>query len=241
MKLTAKAEILKEFIGIADGIMVTELRIHIEESEVRYLVVDTANVALASAVLPIDSFTEHTFEPCIICIDVTKFKNVFGYGGKEISITRESLESNMIILESGGYRSTQTLLHDGTVKKDPNMPALELPGIVELPEKEFSNIIKVLTTESDKIRMIIGDNKFKIKTENEGPDNNERELLEDEVLHIGGVGNSMFSKDYLIGMTRQLSGDIKVNLGIDHPFIIDFKFAGGHGVGKYLLAPRIES
>jgi proliferating cell nuclear antigen len=241
MKLTAKTEIIKEFIGIADGISALELRLHIEEDAVRFLCVDTANVALASAVLPIDAFTEHTFEPCIMCIDVTKFKACFGYGGKEISITRDTLESNMIVVESGGYRSTQTLLHDATVRKDPNMPALELPGIVELSEKEFSNIIKVISAESDKLRFIIADNKFKIKTENEGPDNTEKELLEDEVLHIGGDGNSMFSKDYLVGMIRQLSGDINVHLGFDHPIVIDFKFAGGHGNAKYLLAPRIEA
>jgi hypothetical protein len=77
MKLTAKTETFKEFIGIADGIQISELRVHVDEDKVWYNVVDTANVALAVVELPIGCFTEHSFQPCQMCIDLVKFKNVF--------------------------------------------------------------------------------------------------------------------------------------------------------------------
>ncbi len=240
MKLTAKTEIIKEFIGIADGISALELRIHIEENKIWYRVVDTANVAMAAVELPSDMFNEFSFEPSTFCLDLTKFKAVFGFGGKEISITRETLESNSITVEAGGYKSIQTLLHDGTVKKDPNMPALELPGRVELVGKEFASVINNISKVSDKIRFVVADNKFTIKTENEGQDNTEKELMSDELLHIGGNGNSMFSSDYLIGMSRNLIGDIGINIGVDYPVTVEFEIGNG-GTAKYLLAPRVEN
>lgn len=241
MKLTAKTEIIKEFIGIADGINVEELRVHVETDKIWYRTVDTANVALALVEIPRESFTEFDVEPSTFCLDLEKLKVVFGFGGKEISITRETIESNSIIVESGGYRSVQTLLHDDTVKKDPNMPGFELPGKVEMNGKELASIITNISRISDKIRFIVADNRFAIKTESEGQDNTEKVMGADELLHIGGEGNSMFSADYLIGMSRNFSGgDIGISIGVDHPIIMEFGVSGGRGNGKYLLAPRIE-
>jgi len=242
MKLTAKTETFKEFIGIADGINALELRIHIEDDKVWYRVVDTGNVAMASVELPIDAFNEHTFTPQVFCIDVVKFKNVFGYGGKEIIINRESEESNVIVVESGGYKSSQTLLHETTVRKDPNMPALELPGVVEISGKELATAIKNISIEADKIKMIVADGVFTLESVNEGQDKTVKPFLSDELLHIEGEGNSLFSTDYLLSMSRNWSGsDVKVRLGIDHPVIVESRIAGGHGSSVFLLAPRIES
>ena len=240
MKLTAKTEIIKEFIGIADGINVEELRVHVEEDKIWYRTVDTANVALAVVEIPKDAFTEFEVEPSSFCLDLEKFKVIFGFGGKEISIIRETAESNSIVVESGGYRSVQTLLHDGTVKKDPNMPGFELPGKVDMVGKDLASIITNISKISDKIRFIVADGKFIVKTENDGQDNTEKVMLGDELLHIGGDGNSMFSSDYLIGMARSMGGDITLNIGVDHPMVLEFGIAGGHGTAKYLLAPRIE-
>jgi len=44
----------------------------------------------------------------------------------------------------------------------------------------------------------------------------------------------------MLDMNRQMTGDIKILLGVDFPYIIEFDFAGGNGKAKYLLAPRIE-
>ncbi|MDD2281262.1 MAG: hypothetical protein PHS80_00015 [Methanothrix sp.] len=240
MKLTAKTEIIKEFIGIADGINVEELRVHVEEDKIWYLTVDTANVALALVEIPKDAFTEFDVIPSTFCLDMDKFKVIFGFGGKEISIIRDTVESNSIVVESGGYRSVQTLLHDGTVKKDPNMPGFELPGKVEMVGKDLASIITNISKISDKIRFVVADGKFTVKSEAEGQDNTEKVMHGDELLHIGGDGNSMFSADYLIGMSRNFSGDIGISIGVDHPIILEFGVSGGRGTGKYLLAPRIE-
>jgi len=240
MKLVGKTETFKEFVGIADGINALELRIHIEEDKIWYRVVDTGNVAMAAVEIPIAAFNECSFTPQIFCMDVVKFKNVFGYGGKEISITRESEEANSITVESGGYKSVQTLLHDSTVKKDPNMPELNLDGIVEMPGKELSAAIKNISVESDKIRFIVKDHVFTLKSENDGQDNVERPFLSDELLNIVGFGNSLFSTDYLISMARNWGGNVKMMIGTDFPIIVESTIAGGHGSSTFLLAPRIE-
>lgn len=240
MKLTAKTELIKEIVDIADGIGALELRLHIDADKLWYRVVDSGNVAMASVEIPAECFSEYSFEPSQICVDLKKLKNVFGFGGKEIVINRESLQSNAIVVECGGYKSTQTLLHDSTVRKDPNMPALELPGKVDMIGKEFAAIIKNISTESDKIRMVIADNVFGIETVNEGQDNVVKPLSADELINISGVANSLFSADYLIGMARNWGVDISIELGNDFPIIVSFSIAGGHGTAKYLLAPRIE-
>jgi proliferating cell nuclear antigen len=240
MKLTAKSETWKEFIGIADGIAALEARIHVDEDKVWYRMVDTGNVAMAIAELPIDAFSEHTFEPCSFCIDLVKFRTAFQFGGKEISLEMKSPEDTVLIVESGGYVHSQTLLHDSTVKKDPNFPALELPGIVEISGKAYADAIKVGSLISDKIWLKIVNGVFMVSAMGDSPSDKIEKPFED-VISVSGEASSLFSKDYLVGMNRQLTGDIKINIGIDFPFIIEFDFAGGHGKGKYLLAPRVES
>lgn len=240
MKLTAKTETWKEFIGIADGISAAEARIHVDSDKVWYRMVDTGNVAMAIAELPIDAFSEHTFEPCSFCIDLVKFKTAFQFGGKEITIDMASSEASSIVVESGGYTHSQTLLHDATVKKDPNFPALELPGIVELNGKDYGAAIKVGSTISEKVWLKITGGKFMISAMGDTPADKIEKVF-DDAISCSGESASMFSADYLMGMNRQLNGDIKIHLGVDHPFIIDFDFAGGHGKGKYLLAPRVEN
>jgi len=241
MKLTAKTELIKEIVDIAEGIGALELRLHIETDKLWYRVVDSGNVAMASVEIPSDAFSEYSFEPSQICVDIKKLKNALGFGGKEISITRQSLESNAIIVECAGYKSTQTLLHDATVRKDPQMPALELPGSIDIIGKEFATIIKNISTESDKIRMVISNGVFSVESVNEGQDNVVKPLSTDELIGVSGEGNSLFSSDYLISMSRNLGGDVNIGLGNDFPIIISFYVAGGHGKGKYLLAPRVEA
>jgi proliferating cell nuclear antigen len=133
------------------------------------------------------------------------------------------------------------LLSDNTVKKDPNAPALNLPGKVQMSGKEFGSAIKNISLASDKIRFIVGNGIFTVESVGEGQDKTVKPYSSDELLHIGGDGNSMFSTDYLNGMARSMIGDIVINLGVDHPMIMEFEIAGGHGTGKYLLAPRIEN
>lgn len=240
MKLTAKTETWKEFIGIADGISAAEARIHVDSDKVWYRMVDTGNVAMAIAELPIDSFSEHSFTPCSFCIDLVKFKTAFQFGGKDISLEMKGPEDSSIVVESGGYTHSQTLLHDATVKKDPNFPSLELHGIVEISGKDYGTAIKVGSTISEKIWLRIENGKFIISAIGDSPADKIEKVFED-TISVSGEAASMFSADYLMGMNRQLNGDIKMFLGVDHPFIIDFDFAGGHGKGKYLLAPRVEN
>jgi len=241
MKLTAKADTIKEFISIADGINALEVRVHVEEDKVWFRVVDAGNVAMVAAELPRDSFDEFTFEPGSFCIDMVKFKAVFGFGGKDIIITRESAESNAITIESGGYKAVQTLLHDGTVKKDPNMPELSLDGKVEMNGKEFSTALKNINAGGfDKLRLVVSSDTFTIASAGEGQEKVEKPYSSDDILHVSGEGNSLFSFDYLLGMARNWGGDIKVSVGVDMPVIVESSIAGGHGSAKFLLAPRLE-
>jgi len=239
MKLTAKTETWKEFVGVVDGIAALEARIHVDEDKVWYRTVDTANVAMAIAELPIESFSEHEVEPCSFCIDVAKFRTVFQFGGKDITVEMDTPTAPVIKIISGGYTYQQPLLHDATVKKDPNFPVLDLPGSVEMSGKEYGNAVKVSAIVSDKITLKIADGKFYLYAVGD-TESEKLEKVIDDVYSVSGDAKSLFSKDYMIEMNRQLQGDIKIHLGNDFPFIIEFAFAGGHGTAKYLLAPRIE-
>lgn len=242
MILSTSTKILKEFLGFADGIGLHELRIHIEENKIWYKSIDGGNVAMVFAEMPNTLFNEFSFEPGIMCIDVTKFETVFGFGGDTIRIIRENNDSNVITIETNGYQSVQTLLNCGTLKAEPKSPEFDLPGIVEMAGKEFVSTLKNLKlTGNDKIRFVIKDGIFTLATAGDGQDKTERKFHSDEVLSLEGEGNSLYSFDYLIDMTRNWGGNVKINIGYDFPIIIDSQFAEGLGIAKFLLAPRIEN
>jgi proliferating cell nuclear antigen len=235
MKLTIATSVLKEFFSIVET-LATELRLHIDSDKIWYRTTDTANVAMAYSELASEAFTVYNIgEPLSICIDLAKFKNVFQMKGAEITI--ESVNESQIIIYCGGYDYKLALLNDATVKKDPGMPQLELPGEITINGGIIGDIIKIVGISSDKPRFILDASGFRISSKD--IDEVGRTIAPGEAISMSGNGNSMYSIDYLKEAARAWgNSEITIQIGNDFPIIVSYQITRGKSM--FLLAPRIQ-
>lgn len=235
MKLTIATSVLKEFFSIVET-LTTELRLHIDSDKIWYRTTDTANVAMAYSELSSEAFTVYDIgEPSSMCIDLTKFRNVFQMKGAEITI--ESVNEAQIIIYCGGYDYKLALLNDATVKKDPGMPSLELPGEITINGGIIGDILKIVGISSDKPRLVLESSGFRIYAKD--IDEVGRTIAPDEAIKMSGTGNSMFSIDYLKEAARAWgNSEITIQIGNDFPIIVSYQITRGKSM--FLLAPRIE-
>ncbi|WP_298668308.1 DNA polymerase sliding clamp [uncultured Methanofollis sp.] len=245
LKATIDADTFRESID-ALAALVTECRLHIDGNGVRTCAVDTANVAMVSLDLGKDAFETYEATPDELGIDIAKMKNILGMMGKGDILSLNLPEgSRRLELAFGSYQYSVTLLDINTIRKDPNPPAIELPGKVELAGSALSTAIKAADVISDKIALGIDPKAEMFYMIAEGDtDHIKLELGRDQLISLQSVeARSLFSLDYLKDMGKAIgrAEKVVVALGIDHPVKFVFDLAGGKGHVEYLLAPRIEA
>ena len=245
LKATIDADIFRESID-AIAALVTECRLHTAEDHIRTRAVDTANVAMISLDLQSTAFNSFSATAGEVGLDITKMKNILGMVGKSDTLALNLLdEDRKLELNFGGYRYSITLLDVNTIRKDPNPPAIDLPGKAVIRGDALNNAIKAAAVISDKIALGIDPEAMTFYMEAEGDtDHIKLALGEDELIALSPVqARSLFSLDYLKDMGRVMAraGEVEVYLGIDHPVRFTFDIADGNGRVEYLLAPRIEA
>ena len=245
LKATIDADIFRESID-AIAALVTECRLHTAEDHIRTRAVDTANVAMISLDLQSTAFNSFSATAGEAGLDITKMKNIIGMMGKGDALALNLIdEDRKLELNFGGYRYSITLLDVNTIRKDPNPPAIDLPGKAVLRGDALNNAIKAASVISDKIALGIDPEAMTFYMEAEGDtDHIKLALGEDELIALNPVqARSLFSLDYLKDMGRVMARaeEVEVHLGIDHPVRFTFDIADGNGRVEYLLAPRIEA
>lgn len=142
-----------------------------------------------------------------------------------------------------GLSYTMSLLDPSSIRKEPKVPALDLPGRIVIRGEDLKRAVKAAEKVSDYMSMgIMGDTFF---MEADGDTDNVRlEMTKDQLIEIKpGDAKSLFSLDYLSDMSKILgkASEITIDIGKDYPLKIRFKIAEGHGDVSYMLAPRVES
>ena len=245
LKATIDADILKESID-AISALVTECRLHTDENGLSTRAVDTANVAMVSLDLQSTAFNSFSATDGELGLDIAKMKNILGMMGKDDVLELNLLdEERKLEMNFRGYRYSITLLDVNTIRKDPNPPAIDLPGKAVLSGDALNNAIKAASVISDKIALGIDPDAMTFYMEAEGDtDHIKLALGEDELVALSPVeARSLFSIDYLKDMGRVMAraDEVEVHLSIDHPVKFAFDIADGKGHVEYLLAPRIEA
>ncbi len=245
LRATIDADVFKEAVD-AIAALVSECRLHVSPEGMRTRAVDTANVAMVSLELTPAAF--ETFEAAErpLGIDVTKLKNILGtIKGDDRLLLTVPADSQVLNLAFQSYRYSLTMLDPNTIRKDPNAPALELPGQVVLDGTTLANAIKAAGVVSDKIALGIDPEARVFYMEAEGDTENIRlELGSADLLSLTETkARSLFSIDYLKDMSKTMgrSERVEIGIGVDHPVRFSFEIANGAGRVVYLLAPRIEA
>ena len=247
LQAAIKADVFKDTIDAVSA-LVNECRLHITAEGIRTVTVDTSNVAMVSLELAAPAFENYVFtgETAEIGLDIEKIRSMLGVIGKEDIVTLDVDDAGKKMkLSFGGYEYSLTLLDTKTIRKDPNMPNLNLPADFAIPGSTFYDAIKASAMVSDKIALSVS-SETKVFTLNAEGDSDKikRELSGDDVTYtVCDNARSLFSLDYLKDMGRVISraDKVQIRLGTDHPVQFVFNYAAGNGKISYLLAPRIEA
>ena len=245
LKAAIDTDTFRETIDVIAA-LVTECRMHIGEDGLKTRAVDTANVAMISLDLSKEAFSSFAATECDLGIDIAKMKNIIGMMGKGDELTLELPEGgNKMEMVFSGYQYSVTLLDVNTIRKDPQMPNIELPAKIRISGAAINDGIKAASVISDKIALGVDTATGTFYMEAEGDSDHIRlERGSDILISLEPSDvRSLFSLDYLrdIGKVMARADVVEVQIGNDHPVRVSFDFAGGHGHVDFLLAPRIEA
>ncbi|HOX36266.1 MAG TPA: DNA polymerase sliding clamp [Methanoregulaceae archaeon] len=235
----------KKLLAFVDAVaaLAPECRVWLKEGGLETRAVDTANVAMVSAKLPKESFTEYKAAGeglKVMGLDLIKTKTALNILDKAGQVTL--IESgNRLQMSDGKYNYGNALLDVNTIRKDPNPPNIALPAVLEVPAGELHEVIRAMSLINDKVTISAKGGTLKFETEGD-TDHLKKEIEGRAVKDTSEWFTSLFSLDYLKDLAKVLksaSGDITVSVGTDHP--IRFACTVEGIAVEYLLAPRIDA
>jgi len=281
-----KHRIYPWFNAVAD--LVEEARINITDQGMYIKCVDPANVAMLIANISTDQFesfktTADAENPLTLGIDFTRYteimkkkyiknKSILSFEALpplEIPINKEadfvpvhSKYLPRILFGANDIFFKYNTLGPSTIRKEPKVPALDLPIEMIIPCTELCNILNAMDTAGiDHMRIGVDftDAKKPELTMYGETDADElvyrtiptsdlpyfKHKVTNDYLNSDHKIGSLHSLDYLNPMIKSLkafggAGDVRVKLGQDFPISLSMDLEGKSKI-SYLLAPRIES
>ncbi len=242
-KAVIGAEKLKDSIE-AISTLVDEARFKLTPEGISVKAVDPANVAMVSFDLSKDAFDSFEATEGELGIDLTKLNGVMEMADKEDSIELELDENaHKLIVKMRGLAYTMSLLDPSSIRKEPKVPALELPARIVIRGEDIKRAVKAAEKVSDYMSFGVKGDVFFMEAEGD-TDRVLVEIPKDQLIDIKPSDvKSLFSLDYLSDMSKIVgkSNEVTIDLGKDYPLKVKLKIAEGHGEVSYMLAPRVES
>jgi proliferating cell nuclear antigen len=226
--------------------LVDECKVRLDEDGLSIQAVDAANVAMVDIWLPKEDFASYQADEELLGLNLVRFADVVGMGGKDDTVTLElNEETRKLRIEIDGLRYTLSLIDPSSIHQEPNVPDLDNVEVY-IVGSELQRGVKAAGMVSD--HMGIGYTEvgsFYMRGEGDTDDVRLDLRESDGVEFLDETeedAESLFSLDYLDDMSKELPSDedVRVELGDDYPI----KFTAGlgeEGEMTYLLAPRIEN
>lgn len=179
-------------------------------------------------------------EPLKINADTEELMKVLKRAKADDLVELSVDEGNLIVTFEGEARRTFKIRLIDIEYEAPSPPQLEYPTEFEIPFNLLKNSIQDIDIVSDKIALIVDQDKFIASAEGEFGD------ATIEYLHgekIEDNAKSVFSLEKIKEMLKadKFSETAFLKLGNDMPLNLSLKMPSDEGELSFLLAPRIES
>jgi len=242
-KAVIGAERLKDSID-AISTMVDEAKFRITPDGISVKAVDPANVAMVTFEMGRDAFDSFEATEGELGIDLTKMNSIMDMADKNDNIELELDENaHKLVIKMRGLSYTMSLLDPSSIRKEPKVPALDLPARILVRGEDLKRAVKAAEKVSDYMSMGIRDDTFFMEAEGD-TDKVLVEMTRDKLIDLKAEEvSSLFSLDYLTDMSK-IAGkadEVTIDLGKDYPLKLSLKVADGYGDVGYMLAPRVES
>jgi len=239
-------EALRALLAISDS-----GRLNISPEALSVRMTDPANVALISFDLKREAFEVYDFTPpedpphiVQIGVDFQKLVSVLSISSAEfVSISLPS-QLNRLALRMDGLSYSLDLFDPSIMRKEPQVPELELPAKASLFFEDWYRAIRAAEKVGDVVLIKIGGSGLVLEAEGESdklrasfPASLLLDFTPAEVTARFALGYlSVLSKAARAAYASQLW----LSFGRDMPIEIQFHIAEGKGDVVYWLAPRVE-
>lgn len=226
--------------------LVDECKLHVDEDGITVTAVDPANVGMVDLDLPAEVFETYEADAHTIGVPLERFLDTVSLFTDNESPARIMLEeeTRQLRLESGGLDCTLSLLDPDSIRKEPEIPDLQLTASVTVPGETFSRAVSACNMVAD--HLVLGADEggdFYVNAEGDTDDVHVT-MDEDEIIEIDtGDANSLFSIEYLRDMERAIPSEmpVTVEIGPEFPVIITYGVVDEQARIQYVLAPRITN
>tara|TARA_A100001037_G_scaffold306085_1_gene349115 strand:- start:31148 stop:31891 length:744 start_codon:yes stop_codon:yes gene_type:complete len=242
---TIDAKVLQEAIGSAK-VLVDECKLRLDNDSFRIRAVDPANVGMVDIELSPSAFVSYESDGVLLGINLSRLSDITNIARSDETIDLEfDEETQKLTIRAGGLQYTLSLIDPNSIRKEPELPDLDLPAKVVIEGSNLDQGIKAADMVSDHIALGVDPESqtFYIRAKGD-TDNVQLELKQDELISFQpALAHSLFSLDYFKDMNKAIpkSTSVTLSIGEEYPIKINFPIADGNGQVTYLLAPRIQS
>jgi len=242
------AQRLQKYVDVLTPV-VSEAKIHFSEDGIHTRAVDPANVCMVGPVELAPSAFETYDAPGSVTIGVnlTRLDDVLDLAdGGDLVEFGVDMETRALQIEYGPVEQRIGLIDPDTVRKEPDIPDLDLPNTVHVPGGRLDEAADVIDLVSDHIGFDCStDGTLDIYAEGDVDESHYR-LGADELLPGSEITEdtySLFSLDYVESLVKPMpdDADIEVRLGDEFPTELSWETCEGHLSVYQQLAPRIQN
>ncbi|MCT9095072.1 DNA polymerase sliding clamp [Haloarchaeobius sp. HME9146] len=244
-KAIVSAETLKTTLDSV-SVLVDECKIHLNDDGLEIRAVDPANVGMVDLRLSASAFESYEADGGIIGVNLSRLEDIAGMAdsGQLVELELDE-ETRKLHIQIEGLEYTLALIDPDSIRKEPDIPDLDLPASVKIEGKDINRAVKAADMVSDHIALGVDSDAGLFYVDAEGDtDDVHLELDETDLIDLqAGEAHSLFSLDYLKDMDKAIPKDAEVTLelGEEFPVKLYFDIAEGQGTVLFVLAPRIQS
>lgn len=228
------------------SVLVDECKINLTEEGLAIRAVDPANVGMVDLHLGVDAFESYETDDGQIGVNLSRLEEFVGMANSGQLVRLElDEETRKLQIQIEGLEGTLALIDPESIRKEPEIPDLELPATIVVEGTDIDRAVKAADMVSDHIALGVDPDAESFYVEAEGDTDDVHLTLDREELIdlVEGDARSLFSLDYLKDMNKAINKDaeVKVELGQEFPVKLHFDIAEAQGQVTYMLAPRIQS
>jgi proliferating cell nuclear antigen len=227
--------------------LVDECKIRLNEDGLSIRAVDPANVGMVDMHLATSGFEAYEADGGVIGVNLGRLEDFLSMGssGDLVSIELDE-ETRKLNIHIDGLSCTVALIDPDSIRREPDIPELELPARLVLTGDDIDYGITAADLVSDHISLRADETAEEFHIEAQGDtDDVDLTFTNDDLLagSVDEAAESLFSLDYLKDMSRAMDTDAEVSLllGSEMPVKLRYSLSNGHVGVVYMLAPRIQS
>lgn len=258
VSIDTSGRVIRPFLAPATE-LVDEARVHLTQDGIEINVVDPANVAMTSLRAYPAAFDSYDVQESLtVGLDLNRLTDVLSkarLGSGTDDPIHLDVDGDRAVVEIEREYDTSTVrfademltIDPNAVRKDPDLPELELPNAATVDMTAFVDAVTHLDQSLDSIAVRPGSDGLKLTAQtNDDLEERSAVLFEDAIQGDFEEAMSVLSADYLVdiadGIGTAKPDELTIRWGDEFPAYFDFERTDGDDVlyeGTAAIAPRI--